>query len=171
MRSGKFTGAVLACLALCGGAAACGSDDGSPQTTAAAVTGANETDNQKAPGTDSPENEPSTNPADDEAAITDTLEQVLAGSDPERACTELVTERFLRRSYGDEAGCRAAQKSTPPAKTAGVSQVVIEPDSVAQALSRPQGGIYDGQRLRAELVLDDGTWKLDSLRSNVPVGP
>ena len=52
-----------------------------------------------------------------------------------------------------------------------MTQVVIHPDSVAQALARPKGGIYDGQELRAELVLDDDVWKLDSLRSNVPVGP
>ena len=45
------------------------------------------------------------------------------------------------------------------------------PDSVAQASAEPRDGIYDGEQLRAELVLDDGVWRLDSLRSNVPVGP
>ncbi len=66
---------------------------------------------------------------------------------------------------------RSRAKDAKPADDAGVKQVVINPDSVAQALARPKGGIYDGQELRAELVLDDDTWKLDSLRSNVPVGP
>ncbi len=165
---GKFT-ALVALVALLLGLSACGSGDESPQTTAPAVTGAGETDAEKAPGIDSPENEPSTDPVDDETAIAKTLQKVLSGD--QAACGELVTERFLRRSFGDQSGCEAAQKSTPPAKNAGVSQVVIEPDSVAQALAKPEGGIYDGQRLRAELVLDDGTWKLDTLRSNVPVGP
>ena len=48
---------------------------------------------------------------------------------------------------------------------------MVQPDSVAQASVTPKGGVYDGERLRAELVLDDGVWRLDSLRSNVPVGP
>ena len=82
-----------------------------------------------------------------------------------------MTERFLRRSYGDAAGCEAALKAAKPADDAGVSEIVINPESVAQALAHPKGGIYDGQKLRAELVLDDEIWKLDSLRSNVPVGP
>jgi hypothetical protein len=170
MRLGKFKALAVATIVLLASSlSACGSDGDATQTTAVAVTGAGETDAAKAPGSDAPEDEPSANPVDDEEAIGQTLEQILSGGP--KMCSTLVTERFLRRSYGDEAGCEAAQKSTPPAKSAGVSQVVIEPDSVAQALARPKGGIYDGQRLRAELVLDEGTWLLDSLRSNVPVGP
>ena len=90
---------------------------------------------------------------------------------PQTACGERVTDRFLRRSYGDDVGCEAALMDAEPANDAGVAQIVIHPDSVAQALARPTGGIYGGQKLRAELVLDEGIWKLDSLRSNVPVGP
>jgi hypothetical protein len=115
--------------------------------------------------------EPTSDPAHDEASIQRTLEAVLTGSDPGAACGELVTERFLRRAYGNAGRCEAARRGEPPAKEAGVTQIVIHPDSVAQALSSPRGGPYDGQRLRAELVLDDDVWKLDSLRSNVAVGP
>jgi hypothetical protein len=150
------------------GLAACGGDDESAQAPVPAATGTSES------GTDTEtaaEAEPAADPVDDEAEIVSALEAVLAGSDPKRACGNSVTERFLRRSYGDAAGCEAAQKAAKPANDAGVTQVVIHPESVAQALARPQGGIYDGQKLRAELVLDDDAWKLDSLRSNVPVGP
>ena len=59
-------------------------------------------------------------------------------ADPASACDDSVTERFLRRSYGDAAGCEAAQKAAKPANDAGVTEVVINPDSVAQALAHPR---------------------------------
>lgn len=168
--------AVAAAIAVAPGLAACGGGDEPAQTTAPAETGAAETDSAEetastTPGENPEAGKPSADPADDEADIVKTLEAVLAGSDPAGVCNDSVTERFLRRSYGDAAGCEAAQSSAKPADNAGVKQVVIHPDSVAQALARPKGGIYDGQELRAELVLDEEVWKLDSLRSNVPVGP
>ncbi len=171
---GRVT-ALAAVTAISIGLSACGEDEESAQTTAPAETGASEstaeTTTSSSADTTEPSDEPSADPADDEAEIVATLEAVLAGSDPASACGEAVTERFLRRAYGDAAGCEAALKSAKPATDAGVTQVVIHPDSVAQSLARPEGGIYDGQKLRAELVLDDDMWKLDSLRSNVPVGP
>ena len=158
--------------------AACGEDDEPVQTTAPAETGVEETGTSTTEASSTGENtkqpeedEPSSEPIDDDAEIMKTLEAVLAGSDPVAACNELVTERFLRRSYGDAAGCEAALRSAEPAQDAGVEDIMVHPESVAQALARPKGGIYDGQKLRAELVLDEETWKLDSLRSNVPVGP
>ena len=168
--------ALAAVIAVAPGLAACGGDDEPTQTTAPAETGASETASSSetastTPGESPEADKPAADAADDEAEIVKTLEAVLAGSDPAGACGESVTERFLRRSYGDAAGCEAAQSNAKPADDAGVKQVVIHPDSVAQALARPKGGIYDGQELRAELVLDDDAWKLDSLRSNVPVGP
>jgi hypothetical protein len=164
--------ALIVAFALAPALAGCGDDE--PQTAAPAETGATQstgTTTSSEPGSSPDEDEPSADPADDEDEIVATLEVVLAGGDPAKACGEAVTERFLRRSYGDAAGCEAALAEAKPASDAGVMQVVVLPESVAQALARPKGGIYDGQKLRAELVLDDGAWKLDSLRSNVPVGP
>ena len=163
---GRFA-ALAAVIAVAPGLAACG-DDESSQEPVPAETGtiASGTETVSAEA-----NEPAADPIDDEAEIVKTLEVVLAGDDPASACGDSVTERFLRRSYGDAAGCEAAQKAAKPADDAGVSEVVINPESVAQALAHPKGGIYDGQELRAELVLDDDIWKLDMLRSNVPVGP
>lgn len=164
--------AGLALLAAAITLAACGDDDEPTQTTAPAVTGATQaTDEEKAPGTNSPEDEPAADPATDKAAIATTLDSVLTSRSAVDVCGDLVTERYLRRSYGDAAGCESAQQDAKPATNVGIGRIVILPDSVAQASARPDGGIYDGERLRAELILDGGVWRLDSLRSNVPVGP
>jgi hypothetical protein len=161
---------VAAALALV--AAGCGDSEGPLQTTAPAVTGATDGgDIGKAPGTEAPEDEPAPDPATDREAISRALETVLTGASAVDACGDLVTERYLRRSYGGPAGCKNAQGDANPADSVRVSRIVVLPDSVAQASAAPQGGLYDGERLRAELVLDGGVWRIDSLRSNVPVGP
>jgi hypothetical protein len=162
---------LILALALTG-ASGCGGGDEPGQITAPAVTGASEvTDPEQAPGTEAPRDEPAEDPHTDRAAIAITLETVLTSTDPVDVCGELVTERYLREAYGGARGCKAAQADTKTATDVRLSRVVVLPDSVAQASAEPQGGIYDGEQLRAELVLDDGVWKLDSLRSNVPVGP
>ena len=170
LRGRRLGLALVAAVALA--AAGCGDDDEPVQTTAPAITGAPDAiDPEKAPGTDAPEDELSDEPASDETAISITLDAVLTGRDPRQVCGELVTERYLREAYGGAEGCEAAQADVKPAKRVELSRIVVLPDSVAQASAEPTGGIYDGERLRAELVLDGGFWKLDSLRSNVPVGP
>ena len=149
----------------------CGGDD-EPQITAPAVTGASEvTDAEQAPGTEEPRDEPAEDPRTDRAAIAITLETVLTSADPDEVCGDLVTEHYLREAYGGARGCEAAQADTKTATDVRLTRVVVLPDSVAQASVEPKGGLYDGDQLRAELVLDDGIWRLDSLRSNVPVGP
>jgi hypothetical protein len=166
-RSGLIVLALLAVVAL----GACGDDD-PMQTTAPAVTGASETtDADKAPGTEAPEDELADDPQSDRTAISMTLDAVLTGNDPRQVCGELVTERYVREAYGGGGGCGSAQADLKPAKSVRLSRIVVLPDSVAQASAKPSGGLYDGELLRAELVLDDGYWKLDSLSSNVPVGP
>jgi hypothetical protein len=172
VRERSWAGLAVAGLALALLLGACGDDDDPAQTTAPAVTGAADTtDAEKAPGTEAPEDEVSDDPASDRTAISMTLDAVLTGTDPRQVCGELVTERYLRDAYGGGGGCEAAQSDAKPAKTVRISRVVVLPDSVAQASARPSGGLYDGDQLRAELVLDGGFWKLDSLSSNVPVGP
>lgn len=159
--------AALAALALFAPAfAACGEADRepAPAETNSDVTGS---------AAETSATEASSDPmgADAEAAIVATLEIALASTDADAACADAVTERFLRRAFGDLDACKAAQAASKPASDPRVTEVVINPESVAQARARPKGGVYDGQELRAELVLEDGTWKLDSLRSNVQVGP
>jgi hypothetical protein len=149
--------ALAAFVAVAPGLAACGGDDLPAQETAPAVTGAEE-------------DESTIDRMGEQQSAGRTLKLVLATPD-EVLCSELLTERFVRRSYGDLAGCEAALKTSEPAKDSGVLHVGVSDGSVAQVLASPDGGVYDGQKLRAELVLESGKWKLDSLRSNVPVGP
>lgn len=152
--------------------ASCGGDDEPTQTTAPAVTGADEQAvAESAPSVAAPEDEPSADPATDRQSIHSSLQAVLTSSDPREVCSEYVTERYVREAYGDGAGCERAQADTRLATAARVSRIVVLPESVAQASVMPDGGPYGGDRLRAELVLDGGVWKVDSLRANVPVGP
>ena len=154
--------------------AACGSDPEPVQTTAAAVTGADSgeptTEATQAATTD-PADEPAADPASDREAIAASIETVLTSSDPRAVCIEFVTERYVRRSFGDRRGCTRAQQDTKHASKVRVSRIVILPDSLAQAWVVPTGGLYSGKRLRGQLVLDSGIWKVDSLRANIPVGP
>lgn len=154
-------GKLIACLAVVCSllvAAGCGQDDDPRQTTAAAVTSDGE-------------GEPDPVPANDEAAIEAVLDIVLTGADPAEACSILVTERYSKRTYGGAASCEAGMEEEKSASSLEVNHVDVLPDSVAQALIKPRGGARGGERLRAELVLDGGSWKLDNLRANVPVGP
>ena len=166
-----WAGGLILALALTG-ASGCGGGDEPAGITAPAVTGASDvTDAAQAPGTEAPRDELAENPQTDRAAIGITLETVLTSTDPGEVCGELVTENYLREAYGGARGCEAAQADIKAATDVRLSRVAVLPDSVAQASAEPHGGIYDGEQLRAELVLDDGVWKLESLRSNVPVGP
>ena len=154
--------------------ASCGGDDGPVQTTAPAVTGAEEmaataTSADEA-GQDAAGAAGGAAPGDREA-IAATLRTVLTGTAPAQVCEALVTERYVREAYGDRAGCVRAQAEAKPAREASVGRIVVLPASLAQASVMPRGGLYDGDRLRAELILDGDEWRLDSLRSNVPVGP
>jgi hypothetical protein len=161
--------ALIAALAL----ASCGGEDEPQQVTAPAVTGTDSgASTATTPAATTPEDEPSPDPEADEEAITATLRgSVLTSADPRSVCDELVTENYVEAAYGDVAGCRRAQADASVARHARVSRIVISPESVAQASVMPDGGVYAGERLRAELVLDGGQWRVDSLRSNVPVGP
>lgn len=167
------TGATLLALAATVVLGACGADDEPAQTTAPAVTGAaTEGTGSAGPMMTSPADEPADDPATDQEAITTSLESVLTSADPRAVCEGLVTKRYVAGAYGDLAGCRRAQADVKQARSVRVSRIVVSPESaVAQASVIPEGGIYGGERLRAELILDAGTWKLNLLRSNVPVGP
>ncbi len=163
-RSATVAAALVALVPI-----ACGDDDEPIQATAPAVTGTS-----AVPGATRPPSvadADSAEPIDDEGAITSTLESLLTGAKPQAACRALVTEGYVKRSYGDQRGCTAAVAAEKPADRVKVTEVVVLPDGVAQARVGSSGGVYDGQRLRAELVLDMGLWKVDRLRSNVPVGP
>lgn len=166
---------ALACAAL--GFAACGGDEQPPQTTAAAVTTGASPEVNDEPGQPSGSGAQQDTTSSDSSSVPDpiairaTLQEVLVRVDPAQACQGLVTDRYVRTAYGDRRGCERAQSERAAADRISVSRVVVMPGSHAQASVHAVGGVYHGERLRAELVLDEGVWRLDSLRSNVSVGP
>jgi hypothetical protein len=170
-RRGSAVAATVLAIAAFGG---CGGDAGSDQTTAPAVTGASSSAAQAGEDTSgetASQDEPSSDPASDREKITQTIEGVLTGSDPAEICGPLVTERYVEHAYGDSAGCVKSQSKKAAAEKLQIGDIGISPEAVAMTTVRATGGVYDGQQLRAVLVLQDGRWRLDSLRSNVPVGP
>lgn len=106
----------------------------------------------------------------DEAQIETTIEGVLVSGDPKLACGQLVTQAYLSETYGDKTACEQSQAPGSHAKSVKVSGIEVAGEK-AKAVAVPKGGPSSGDRLRIQLVLEDGTWKVDSLRSNAPVGP
>lgn len=158
-------------LALLGG---CGDDGGGNggQTTAPALTEAsNAAGAATGKGASTAADEPDANPANDQTKIKTTITGVLSGSDPGEICGTLVTKRFVKKAYGDASGCKKAQSPKAAADKLVIGEIAISPEAVASTSVKAKGGIYGGERLMVDLVLQDGEWKLDSLRSNVPVGP
>jgi hypothetical protein len=94
---------------------------------------------------------------------------VIGGGDPNAACAELVTPRYVRQAYGDEQGCRAAVAGQPRFEVE-VRGIEIE-DPGAGAEAHPQGGPNKGETLEVRLVEQAGSWRVDYVRSDAPAGP
>jgi hypothetical protein len=105
-----------------------------------------------------------------EAQVDLAIKAVLASGVPGLACDRHATERYVESSFGGRSGC---VRSTVPASAASSVEVTaIRTDGdAARAVAVPTGGPSDGERIRVELVREGGVWKVDSLRSNAPVGP
>jgi hypothetical protein len=97
---------------------------------------------------------------------------VLLASDPSKACRgDFVTGHYLRSAYGGLQGCiKAGSPSSAVANALRSYEEHTEGDH-ATVIVRPQGGLYDGEKLTVSLVQENGTWKVDGLKSNAPVGP
>jgi hypothetical protein len=95
---------------------------------------------------------------------------VVGGGDPTAACRTLVTQRYLKRTYGSEKSCISALKAQGGAFGVKVSNVQIAGKS-AEARAVPQRGPNKGERISVKLVSEGGAWKVDSQRSNAPAGP
>ena len=145
--------------------AACGEKD--EVDTTAPVVPAEATTTTEEPSAE--DDEPARGESDEES-IADVLSIVLTTADPELACGEAVTSAYIRNSYGDQRGCELAQSEKSAAEELGVREVIVR-GGEASAAVRVTGGVYDGQKLEASLVLDGKAWRLDALTSDVPVGP
>jgi hypothetical protein len=157
--------ALIAVLALAAGASACGEKDESAATEVQ-VTGAT-TDDGGGGGGGGGGGESAGQ--SDEGQIADAVVAVIGGNDPTQVCEKLATVVYVKHSYGDVQGCRAAVAKR------GASDVDVTVGKVeaktAEATATPKGGPSKGETLKVDLILEDGVWKVDVVRSNAPVGP
>lgn len=114
-------------------------------------------------------------PGNPRKAMQGAIEAVLAPHPPgaasaQTACGVFVTVRYIRSTYGTRQGCVHALVPGSAADSVAVSRVVISGDH-ATARAIPRGGPSDGETIAVRLIKDRSFWKVDSLRSNAPVGP
>jgi hypothetical protein len=119
------------------------------------------------PGPDNPPPAPP-RPVGQQIAIA--VRGVLVSGDPDVACRQYATVRFLATSFGGLAGCRAATNPRTAADSVRLRGLVVN-GSRARVVAIPSGGSSSGQRIRVAIVARGDRWRVDSLRSNVPVGP
>jgi hypothetical protein len=105
-----------------------------------------------------------------EARVDLAIKRVLASGIPGLACDRHATERYVRTAFGDRAGCRRSTVPASAASSVKVIEIRISGES-ARAVAVPTGGPSGGERIRVELIRAGPVWKVDSLRSNAPVGP
>ena len=162
--------AAIACAALAG----CGGGGGttSTATTSAGASG----------GTTSGQSETTTagfpfgsgGGAAKGHTVSGALDAVLTSGDPDKACgTDYVTEHYLSTAYGGEQGCVQATKPQSAADSVDIQGLAggsAKPGSVSVKVV-PHGGVYDGEKITVSLVKKGPEWKIDSLKSNAPVGP
>ncbi len=107
--------------------------------------------------------------ADPEQEINVAIVAVLGGRDPDAACSEFATKTYVKKSYGDERGCRAAVNKRG-AFSVDVSQVKVQ-GKRATAKAKPAAGPNKGETISVGLVKDAGAWMVDKALSNAPAGP
>ena len=107
-------------------------------------------------------------------AIPDVIDAVLTTGDPDKACgSDYVTDSYISAAYGDESGCVNAQTRSSAADSVRIQSVKpagIDPPTAA-AKATPRGGQYDGEQLTIKLVKEGDVWRINSIKSNAPVGP
>lgn len=98
------------------------------------------------------------------------IKGVLASGLAALACDEAATKNFVETTFGDRGGCMKATVPASAASSVAVTAINIH-GSKATATAKPTGGPSDGETIKVRLLHTDGAWKVDSLRSNAPVGP
>jgi hypothetical protein len=98
------------------------------------------------------------------------IKAVLASGVPGLACDRYATKRYVESSFGGHSGCVQSTVPASAATSVEVSEIRID-GKEARAVAVPSGGPSGGEQIRVELVRAEGVWKVDSLRSNAPVGP
>jgi hypothetical protein len=147
-------------------AAGCGGDDETTTTTTRTTPQASGAESGETAKAGAKRSSPS-----DEQQIRSTVEKLLTSSDPDEVCAALVTEHYVDSSFGGRQGCERAAVPGSAADSVSVRSVQVESGGSAGAEAVPTGGPSDGETLTVTLVDEGGTWKVDRLRSNAPVGP
>jgi hypothetical protein len=159
------TTAVLACLVIVAG---CGEKD-EPATTGPLVT----TDTSTT-STGTTTSQTTTTTPDDSKPATSApaaVQAFLSSPDAELVCNEMLTEEFLRKAYGDRAGCIAARKPATLAAANSKLEVGPESDAGTRVDAVPKGGVYDGDKLQITVLSDGDAYLIAAVKSNAPVGP
>jgi hypothetical protein len=163
---------AIACAALAGCGGGGGGGTGSTATTSAGAAGSTTSGQGKATTAGSPFG--SGGGVAKGHTVSDVLDAVLTSGDPDKACgTDYVTERYLSAAYGGEQGCVQATKPQSAADSLDIQGLAggsAKPGSVSVTVL-PHGGVYDGEKITVSLVREGPEWKIDSLKSNAPVGP
>ncbi len=80
------------------------------------------------------------------------------------------SSRLLKKSYGGIKGCRSAITSGSPAKSVEIIKTKLA-GRHAVIVAVPHGGPSSKEALTISLTRIGGGWNLESIKSNVPVGP
>ena len=110
-------------------------------------------------------------PAERRRAVREAIRGVLASGNPRLACDRYATKRLLRESFGGRTGCFEATSPRSAADSVRVFGITMRSEGLITATAIPKGGPSGGQRITVEVRMQAGDWRVDSLRSNVPVGP
>ena len=98
------------------------------------------------------------------------IKGVLASAAPDLACRRYATTGYVKTTFGSRAGCVQSTVPASAAESVKVTKIEISGDK-ATATAVPTGGPSDAETIAVRLVRQGGIWKVDSLRSNAPVGP
>ena len=174
MAEKRVRASALVALAIATALVGCGGDDesagtsgGTPTETNGLTTRGGGTGKPR-PDAGAPRNlESELSP---EAQVDLAIKGVLASAAPDLACGRYATARYVEKTFGSRGGCVQSTVPASAADSVKVTRIEISGDD-ATARAVPSGGPSDGERIKVELVRKGGVWKVDSLRSNAPVGP
>lgn len=166
--------ALLAALALtaCGG----GSDSGSSSTSSLTTVKQPQRETTAATTTEPTTSKAAKPPGKQrqlptlQSPASPTATARLALTDESPLVCGLYTRPVLAKSFGGLAGCRRAVTSGGQADS--VEIVSVRPEGrYALVVAVPHGGPSSAEKLTISLVRTGKNWRLDSIKSNVPVGP
>lgn len=166
---------LAAMLIALGMLAGCGDDEGGGESTTGVATssttseaGSTGTGSGHATGPDGGGSAPE-GPSDTEQ-IEAAIEAFLVSPDSSEVCEQLVTTNLLRNAYGDLRGCLDGRGAPTLASSVAIGELEISAEQAA-ATAVPKGGVYAGSDVDFTVVLEGESWRIDSVRADIPVGP